>query len=43
MPVGKSPDMPDWGLTIPPQDMADLIAYLRATFKGAPEEAPSAP
>jgi len=41
--VGKSPDMPDWGLTIPPQDLADLIAYLRATFKGAPEEMPSAP
>jgi len=32
--VGKSPNMPDWGLTIPPQDLADLIAYLRATFKG---------
>jgi mono/diheme cytochrome c family protein len=36
--VGKSPDMPDWGLTLPPQDLADVIAYLRATFKGAPEE-----
>jgi mono/diheme cytochrome c family protein len=35
--VGKSSDMPDWGLTLPPQDLADLIAYLRATFKGAPE------
>jgi len=32
--VGKSPNMPDWGLTIPKQDLADLIAYLRVTFKG---------
>ncbi len=32
--VGKSSSMPDWGLTLPPQDFADLIAYLRATFKG---------
>jgi mono/diheme cytochrome c family protein len=32
--VGKSPNMPDWGLTIPPQGIADLIAYLRVTFKG---------
>jgi mono/diheme cytochrome c family protein len=41
--VGKSPDMPDWGLTIPPQDLADVIAYLRATFKSAPEEAAAEP
>ncbi len=34
--VGKSPSMPDWGLTIPPQGIADLIAYLRVTFKGEP-------
>lgn len=32
--VGKSPSMPDWGLTFPPQDFADLIKYLRVTFKG---------
>ncbi|MGV7221704.1 MAG: c-type cytochrome [Nitrospinales bacterium] len=32
--VGKSPNMPDWGMTIPPQDFADLISYLRETFKG---------
>lgn len=32
--VGKSPNMPDWGLTIPTQDLADLITYLRSTFKG---------
>jgi mono/diheme cytochrome c family protein len=32
--VGKSPNMPDWGLTIPTQDLADLIVYLRSTFKG---------
>jgi len=40
--VGKSSMMPDWGLTIPPQDMADLIAYLRSTFKGG-EEVAAAP
>ncbi len=38
--VGKSPNMPDWGLTIPTQDFADLIAFLRSNFKG--EEAPKA-
>ncbi|MBT5469787.1 MAG: c-type cytochrome, partial [Nitrospina sp.] len=32
--VGKSPNMPDWGMTIPTQDLADLIAYLRETFSG---------
>jgi mono/diheme cytochrome c family protein len=32
--VGKSPNMPDWGMTIPEQDLADLIAYLKKTFKG---------
>lgn len=32
--VAKSPSMPDWGLTIPSQDFADLIAYLKKTFKG---------
>jgi mono/diheme cytochrome c family protein len=32
--VGKSPNMPDWGLTIPAQDLADLIAHLKTTFKG---------
>ena len=32
--VGKSPNMPDWGMTIPKQDLADLLAYLRTTFKG---------
>jgi mono/diheme cytochrome c family protein len=36
--VGKSPNMPDWGLTIPPQGIADLIAHLRETFKGEPGE-----
>jgi mono/diheme cytochrome c family protein len=34
--VGKSPNMPDWGLTIPEQGIADLLAYLRQTFKGTP-------
>jgi mono/diheme cytochrome c family protein len=32
--VGKSPNMPDWGMTIPKQDLADLMAYLRSNFKG---------
>ena len=37
--VGKSPTMPYWGLTIGQQGVADVIAYLRVTFKGAPEAA----
>ena len=41
--VGKSPNMPDWGLTIPPQGVADLIAYLRVTFKGEPGASEAAP
>jgi mono/diheme cytochrome c family protein len=32
--VGKSPNMPDWGMTIPPQSLADVIAHIRSTFKG---------
>ncbi len=32
--VGKSTSMPYWGLTIGQQGVADVIAYLRATFKG---------
>ena len=32
--VGKSPNMPDWGRTIPTQSLADVIAYVRSTFKG---------
>ena len=35
--MGKSPNMPYWGLTIGQQGVADVIAYLKATFKGAPE------
>lgn len=41
--VGKSSGMPDWGLTIPSQGIADLIAYLRATFKGAEGESAGTP
>jgi mono/diheme cytochrome c family protein len=41
--VGKSPSMPYWGLTIGPQGVADVIAYLRATFKGEAELAAVAP
>jgi len=26
--------MPDWGMTIPTQGIADLIAHLKTTFKG---------
>ncbi|MGP0565978.1 MULTISPECIES: c-type cytochrome [unclassified Nitrospina] len=32
--VGKSPYMPYWGLTLGDQGVADVIAYLRETFKG---------
>ncbi len=32
--VGKSTNMPYWGLTIGQQGVADVIAFLRATFKG---------
>ncbi len=32
--VGKSPNMPDWGVTLPTQDIADVIAFLRDNFKG---------
>ena len=37
--MGKSPNMPYWGLTIGQQGVADVIAYLKATFKGAPDTA----
>jgi mono/diheme cytochrome c family protein len=37
--MGKSPNMPYWNLTISQQGIADVIAYLKATFKGAPEMA----
>ncbi|MDH4327218.1 MAG: c-type cytochrome [Nitrospira sp.] len=37
--VGKSPNMPYWNLTIGQQGVADVIAYLKAAFKGAPERA----
>src|SRR6185503_1897637 len=40
--VGKSPNMPYWGLTIGQQGVADVIAYLKAAFKGAPEAAVAA-
>lgn len=35
--VGKSPNMPYWGLTFGQQGVADVIAYLRATFIGVPD------
>jgi mono/diheme cytochrome c family protein len=37
--VGKSPNMPYWGLTIGQQGVADVIAYLKVTFKGIPNVA----
>ena len=37
--VGKSTSMPYWGLTIGQQGVADVIAYLKATFKGGAEVA----
>jgi mono/diheme cytochrome c family protein len=37
--VGKSPNMPYWNLTIGQQGVADVIAYVKATFKGVPESA----
>jgi mono/diheme cytochrome c family protein len=40
--VGKSPAMPYWGLTIGQQGVADVIAYLKDTFKGAPRMGASA-
>lgn len=41
--VGKSASMPYWGLTIGQQGVADVIAYLKATFKGTAQvaEAPA--
>ena len=41
--VGKSTSMPYWGLTIGQQGVADVIAYLKATFKGGAEVAAAAP
>jgi mono/diheme cytochrome c family protein len=32
--MGKSPNMPYWNLTIGQQGVADVIAYLKVTFKG---------
>lgn len=40
--VGKSPNMPYWGLTIGQQGVADVIAYLKVTFKGVPDVAAAA-
>jgi mono/diheme cytochrome c family protein len=37
--VGKSPNMPYWNLTLGQQGVADVIAYLKATFNGVPETA----
>ncbi|MEO6545866.1 MAG: c-type cytochrome, partial [Nitrospiraceae bacterium] len=40
--MGKSPNMPYWNLTIGQQGVADVMAYLKVTFKGAPEAAAAA-
>ena len=37
--IGKSPNMPYWGLTIGQQGVADVIAYMKVTFKGVPDVA----
>ena len=37
--VGKSANMPYWGLTIGQQGVADVLAYLKVTFKGGTEVA----
>jgi mono/diheme cytochrome c family protein len=41
--VGKSPNMPYWGLTIGQQGVADVIAYLKDTFKGDAQVAQAPP
>ncbi|MCS6295833.1 MAG: c-type cytochrome [Nitrospira sp.] len=40
--MGKSPNMPYWGLTIGQQGVADVMAYLKATFKGGADVAQAA-
>ena len=37
--MGKSPNMPYWNLTIGQQGVADVMAYLKVTFKGVPDMA----
>lgn len=39
--VGKSMSMPDWGMTLGEEQIADVIAYMKATFQaeGAPATA----
>ena len=37
--MGKSPNMPYWRLTFGQQGVADVMAYLKATFKGGAEVA----
>lgn len=37
--VGKSTSMPYWGLTIGQQGVADVMAFLKATFKGGTQTA----
>jgi mono/diheme cytochrome c family protein len=41
--VGKSTNMPYWGLTIGQQGVADVIAFLKTTFTGAPPTAQALP
>jgi mono/diheme cytochrome c family protein len=41
--MGKSPNMPYWGLTIGQQGVADVMAYLKATFKGGTQVAQAGP
>ncbi len=41
--VGKSPTMPYWNRSIGQQGVADVIAYLKTTFKAAPQVAQATP
>ena len=41
--VGKSTNMPYWGLTIGQQGVADVIAYLKATFRTRGQTAQTGP
>jgi mono/diheme cytochrome c family protein len=40
--VGKSSNMPDWGLTLKEQEIADVVRYMKTAFAGAPAPAADA-
>jgi mono/diheme cytochrome c family protein len=41
--VGKSSNMPDWGLTLDEQELADVVAHMKAAFAGPAATAAAAP